>query len=82
MNSAIEILNHWGGSFLEFARAMFWQSSVLVLVLLALDFGLRRRVRAAVRHGLWLVLLVKLVLEKSGSALPRTAMKRLGLKMG
>jgi len=41
---------------------MFWQSSVLVLVLLALDFGLRHRVRAAVRHGLWLVLLVKLVL--------------------
>jgi beta-lactamase regulating signal transducer with metallopeptidase domain/Flp pilus assembly secretin CpaC len=62
MNSAIEILNHWGGAFLEFARAMFWQSSVLVLALLALDFGLRRRVRAAVRHGLWLVLLVKLVL--------------------
>ena len=62
MNSAIEILNHWGGSFLEFARAMFWQSSVLALVLLALDFGLRRRVRATVRHGLWLVLLVKLVM--------------------
>ena len=62
MNSAIEILNHWGGSFLDFARAMFWQSSVLVLVLLALDFGLRHRVRAAVRHGLWLVLMVKLVL--------------------
>jgi len=35
----------------------------------------------AVGTLLWL-LLVKLVLEKSGSALPRTAMKRLGLKMG
>ena len=41
---------------------MFWQSSVLVLLLLALDFGLRYRVRASVRHGLWLVLLVKLLL--------------------
>ena len=35
----------------------------------------------AVGTLLWLVL-VKLVLEKTGSALPRTAMKRLGLKMG
>lgn len=69
MNSAIEILNHWGGAFLDFARAMFWQSSLLVLVLLALDFGLRHRVRAAVRHGLWLVLLVKLVLP-TNLALP------------
>ncbi len=62
MNSAIAILNQSGGVFLDFARSMFWQSSVLVLVLLALDFGLRHRVRAAMRHGLWLVLLVKLVL--------------------
>ena len=62
MNPAIETLNQWGTAALEFAVAMFWQSSLLVLVLQALDFWLRHRVRASVRHGLWLVLLVKLVL--------------------
>ncbi len=62
MNPAIDTLNQWGAAGLEFAVAMFWQSSLLVLVLLALDFGLRHRVRASVRHALWLVLLVKLVL--------------------
>jgi len=68
MNSASDILNQWGGAFLSFAGAMLWQSSLLVLVLLVLDFGLRHRVRASVRHGLWLVLLVKLVLPTSLAA--------------
>jgi beta-lactamase regulating signal transducer with metallopeptidase domain len=65
MNTAIEHLNQWGGQFLSLAGAMFWQSSVLGLALLLLDFGLRRHLRASVRYGLWLVFLVKLVTPPS-----------------
>jgi len=41
---------------------MFWQSSLLISVLLAVDLVLRRRVRASARYVLWLVVLVKLCL--------------------
>ncbi|MGO9478571.1 MAG: M56 family metallopeptidase [Limisphaerales bacterium] len=44
---------------------MLWQSSVLIAILFVADFALRRRVRAAVRYALWLVLLVKLLLPPS-----------------
>jgi beta-lactamase regulating signal transducer with metallopeptidase domain/tetratricopeptide (TPR) repeat protein len=60
MNSLIEILNHWGGFFLSFAWPMLWQSSLLILILIAFEFLFRRKVRASVRYGLWLILLVKL----------------------
>ena len=33
MNSFIEILNQWGGNFWSFAWPMFWQSSLLIVVL-------------------------------------------------
>jgi beta-lactamase regulating signal transducer with metallopeptidase domain len=62
MNALIATLNQWGASFLHGAGAMLWQSSLLAVVILLVDFGLRQRVRASVRHGLWLVLLVKLIL--------------------
>jgi beta-lactamase regulating signal transducer with metallopeptidase domain len=39
---------------------MFWQSSLLITVLFALNFLLRRRLRASLRYALWLVVLVKL----------------------
>ncbi len=41
---------------------MLWQSSLLMAVVFALDALLARRVRAAVRHALWIVVLIKLVL--------------------
>jgi beta-lactamase regulating signal transducer with metallopeptidase domain len=62
MNSIIETLNHLGGNFLTFAWPMFWQSSLLVAVLFAFDFLLRRKIRASIRYALWLVILVKLCL--------------------
>ncbi len=62
MNSFIETLNQWGGNFLNFAWPMFWQSSFLIALLLALDFLLARKIRAAVRYALWLAVLVKLLL--------------------
>ncbi|HEV2695974.1 MAG TPA: M56 family metallopeptidase, partial [Verrucomicrobiae bacterium] len=60
MNSFIETLNGRGDGFLNFAWPMLWQSSLLIAGLLAFDFVTRRKVRAAVRYTLWLVVLVKL----------------------
>ena len=57
-----EILNRWGGQFLNIAWPMLWQSSLLIAMLFALDFALRRKVRAAIRYALWMALLLKLVL--------------------
>jgi beta-lactamase regulating signal transducer with metallopeptidase domain/type II secretory pathway component GspD/PulD (secretin) len=62
MNLTIESLNLWGARALEFAWPVLWQSSLLIGLLFTLDFALRRRVRAAVRYALWLVVLLKLVL--------------------
>jgi beta-lactamase regulating signal transducer with metallopeptidase domain len=60
MNSLVETLNHLGGSFPGFAWPMFWQSSLLIAALIALDFLFRRQQRASLRYALWLVVLVKL----------------------
>jgi beta-lactamase regulating signal transducer with metallopeptidase domain/Flp pilus assembly secretin CpaC len=60
MNSYIETLNHWGGNFLNFAWPMLWQSSLLIVTLFAVDFAVRRKIRASIRYALWLVVLVKL----------------------
>jgi beta-lactamase regulating signal transducer with metallopeptidase domain len=65
MNPLIETLNRFGENALHFAWPMLWQSSVLIAALFAIDFALRRHVRAAVRYALWLVLLVKLLLPPS-----------------
>ena len=62
MNSLIETLNGWGEHALRFAWPMLWQSSLLIAVVFAFEFSLRRKVRAAVRYSLWLVVLVKLLL--------------------
>jgi beta-lactamase regulating signal transducer with metallopeptidase domain len=60
MNSFIEILNHWGENFLNFAWPMLWQSSLLILALFAFEYLFQRKVRASIRYTLWLVVLVKL----------------------
>ena len=65
MTSFIEILNHWGDHFLNFAWPMLWQSSLLIAIIFALDVALRRKIRAAIRYALWLMVLVKLLLPPS-----------------
>ena len=65
MNPLIETLNRFGENALHFAWPMLWQSSLLIAILFFADFTLRRRVRAAVRYALWLVLLLKLLLPPS-----------------
>jgi beta-lactamase regulating signal transducer with metallopeptidase domain len=62
MNSFNETLNHWGGYFSGYALTMFWQSSLLIVVLFAFDLLFRRKLRASIRYALWLVILVKLCL--------------------
>ena len=61
----INLLNNLSAKALPFGWAMFWQSSLLILVLLAADWLFRRRIRAVVRYGLWLMVLVKLAVPPS-----------------
>jgi beta-lactamase regulating signal transducer with metallopeptidase domain len=68
----IVTLNHWAENLLGFAWPMLWQSSLIIVVVFALDFLLARRVRAAIRHALWIVVLVKLLLPPA-LALPTGA---------
>lgn len=65
MNSLIEILNAGGDHAVRFAWPMLWQSSLLIGLLFALEWVWRRKVRAAVRYALWLVVLAKLLLPPS-----------------
>src|SRR5881397_550804 len=68
MNSFIDPLNHLGARFADFALAMLVQSSLLIVLLFALDLVLRDRVRAVVRYALWMLVLIKLVLPPSFAA--------------
>ena len=45
---------------MNFAWPMLWQSSLLIVVLLAFEVLFRRKIRASIRYALWLVVLVKL----------------------
>jgi beta-lactamase regulating signal transducer with metallopeptidase domain len=65
MNTVVETLNMAGRAFIEFALPMLIQSGVLILILLAVDILLRRRVRAVFRYWIWMLVLVKLVLPPS-----------------
>ena len=62
VESGINLLNSVGHAFCIHAWSAFVQSSVLIVVLLALDFLLRKRVRAVVRYSVWLLIFVKLLL--------------------
>lgn len=73
MSDLITHLNQCGGPFLRFAGSMLWQSSLLIVVVFLLEKLLARKIRASVRHALWLVVLVKLLLPPA-LALPTGAM--------
>jgi beta-lactamase regulating signal transducer with metallopeptidase domain len=64
-NAFVETLNLWSSQVLPFLGPMLWQSSLLITILFALDLALRRKLRAAVRYALWLVLVLKLILPPS-----------------
>jgi len=67
-----ETLNHLGAQFLSFAWPMLWQSSLVIAVVFGVDRMLTRKLRASVRHALWLVVLAKLLLPPT-LALPTSA---------
>jgi beta-lactamase regulating signal transducer with metallopeptidase domain len=46
----------------EHARGMTFQFALLVVVLILLDLVFRKRVRATLRYGVWMLVIVKLVL--------------------
>lgn len=55
-------LNATGRAFCEHGAAMLVQSTVLIVSLLVLDQFLRKRVRAALRYWIWMLVFVKLLL--------------------
>lgn len=55
-------LNKVGSVFYSYCAAVFVQTAVLILVLWVIDLLLHKRVRAAYRYCLWLLVLIKLVL--------------------
>ena len=68
MNFLIERLNGLGHQAQPVAWAMLWQSSLLIVLLLIVDWSLGRKLRPTVRYALWLLVLVKLVLPPSLAA--------------
>ena len=68
MGNVLELINSAGKGFVEFAWPMLWQSGTLVVILLAADYILRRKVGAVFRYGLWMLVIVKLVLPTSLSS--------------
>jgi beta-lactamase regulating signal transducer with metallopeptidase domain len=65
INTCITGLNNIGQVFWDYAAGIFIQVSVLIILLLIVDFMLRKRVRAVFRYCLWMLLFVKLVLPAS-----------------
>ncbi len=65
MNAIVEMLNTAGRAFVEFSLPMLIQSCVLILILVAVDAFLKRKVRAVFRYWIWMLVLVKLVLPPS-----------------
>jgi len=72
INSWLTTLNGIGGAFWNYAAGMFVQSGILIVLLLVVDFLLRKRVRATLRYWIWMLVFVKLVLPPTLS-LPTVA---------
>ncbi len=65
VNDLITIVNNIGLGFCNHAASIFIQSSILIVLLLAVNFLLRKRVRAVFRYCLWMLVFVKLILPSS-----------------
>ena len=60
MDTIITNLNSAGQAFVNFALPMLIQVGILIVILLGLDWLLRKRVKAVIRYGIWMLVLVKL----------------------
>jgi len=67
INSWITGLNSLGQGFWDYAADIFIEASVLIVVLLIVDFLLRKRIRAVFRYCLWMLVIIKLILPASFS---------------
>jgi beta-lactamase regulating signal transducer with metallopeptidase domain len=65
INDFLTALNALGVRFCGYAGSMFIQSGVLVVLLLFVDFLIRKRVRAMLRYWIWMLVFVKLILPPS-----------------
>ena len=65
MNRLLEFLNVAGDWWADLAWAGLCQSSILILLVWLADRLLRRRVRPVVRHALWVLVPIKLLLPAS-----------------
>ena len=61
----VEPLNLEAFRLMQFLRPWFYQTTIVMTAVVALDLLLRKRLRAAVRYAVWLLVLVKLVLPPS-----------------
>jgi len=68
INSFLTAINEIGRGFCNFAGSMFIQSSILIVLLLVIDFLIRKRVRATFRYWIWMLVFVKLVLPPTLSS--------------
>lgn len=62
MDMILRNVNSLGKGFVEFAVPMLIQSSVVIVLVLLADGVLRNKVRASLRHCLWVLVLVQLAL--------------------
>jgi len=62
INSFLTAFNSIGRGFCDYTAGIFVQSSVLIVLLLIIDFILRKRVRAVFRYCVWMLVFVKLIL--------------------
>jgi len=58
----IEHINDIAGMWWGWMWPMFWQISLLIVLISLVDLGIRRRVRPQIRYALWLLVLLGLVL--------------------
>jgi beta-lactamase regulating signal transducer with metallopeptidase domain len=65
MNALVERIESIAGAFVDFSGAMLLQSSILILIILAIDRFSRRRVRSVWRYWLWMLVVAKLLLPPS-----------------
>src|SRR5438132_1358492 len=65
IRTAVDFLNLCGAKFLPYAASLLWQSSILILLLYAVDLASRKKLAPAVRYCLWSVLFIKLLLPPS-----------------
>ncbi|MHC4604504.1 MAG: M56 family metallopeptidase [Planctomycetota bacterium] len=65
INTCITGLNNIGQGFWNYAVDIFIQSSVLIILLLIIDFVLRKRGRAIFRYCLWMLVFIKLIMPAS-----------------